>query len=98
MPRNDIMQCLSSGRRSSVAMWKKDYKSRVILVCAHRNKKRRDGQVLELRRPQVFDDYEYHKSSVDANNNRKDNMVSFHDVMKTYRWEVRFLSFVLGIA
>ena len=25
-------------------------------------------------------------------------MVSFHDVMKTYRWEVRFLSFVFGIA
>lgn len=25
-------------------------------------------------------------------------MVSFHDVMKTYRWEVRFLSFMFGIA
>ncbi|KAI8082396.1 hypothetical protein BDF21DRAFT_262057 [Thamnidium elegans] len=36
--------------------------------------------------------------SVDANNNRRDNMVCFHDIMKTYRWEVRFLSFVFGIA
>lgn len=35
---------------------------------------------------------------MDANNNRRDNMISFHDVMKTYRWEVRFLSFVFGIA
>lgn len=25
-------------------------------------------------------------------------MISFHDVIKTYRWEVRFLSFVFGIA
>ncbi|KAG2229667.1 hypothetical protein INT48_008899, partial [Thamnidium elegans] len=25
-------------------------------------------------------------------------MISFHDVLKTYRWEVRFLSFVFGIA
>ncbi|KAI8076930.1 hypothetical protein BDF21DRAFT_453112 [Thamnidium elegans] len=51
-----------------------------------------------LRRPQVFEDYESQKSSVDANNNRRDNMVSFHDIIKTYRWEVRFLSFVFGIA
>lgn len=25
-------------------------------------------------------------------------MISFHDVMKAYRWDVRFLSFVFGIA
>ena len=25
-------------------------------------------------------------------------MTSFHDIIKTYRWEVRFLSFMLGIA
>ncbi|GAA5801960.1 hypothetical protein HPULCUR_007419 [Helicostylum pulchrum] len=51
----------------------------------------------ELRCPQVFEDYESQKSSVNANNNRRDNMISFHDVMKTYRWEVLFLSFVFGI-
>jgi hypothetical protein len=36
--------------------------------------------------------------SVDTNNNRRDNMLSFHDIMKTYRWENRFLSFTFGIA
>ncbi|KAG2193134.1 hypothetical protein INT47_006434 [Mucor saturninus] len=41
-----------------------------------------------LRRPQIFQDYETQKSSVDANNNRRDNMVSIHDAMKKYRWEV----------
>ncbi|KAI8090815.1 hypothetical protein BDF21DRAFT_198986 [Thamnidium elegans] len=25
-------------------------------------------------------------------------MISFHDVMSTYRWQVRFLSFLFGIA
>ncbi|KAG2211228.1 hypothetical protein INT47_006348 [Mucor saturninus] len=57
-----------------------------------------NGQSVTMTRPQVFHDYESHKSSVDANNNRRDNMISFHDIMKTYRWEVRFLSFVFGIA
>ncbi|KAK9762909.1 phosphatidylinositol-binding protein scs2 [Basidiobolus ranarum] len=43
--------------------------------------------------------YDYDRNgSVDVNNNRSDNMILFHDVMSTYRWEVRFLSFVFGIA
>lgn len=31
-------------------------------------------------------------------NNRWDNMISFHDVMQTYRWELRCLSFFLAVA
>ncbi|KAG1471349.1 hypothetical protein G6F56_002171 [Rhizopus delemar] len=58
----------------------------------------RSGNQKQIRPPQVFDDYEFHKSSVDTANNRRDNMISFHDVMKTYRWDIRFLSFTLGIA
>jgi Transposase IS4 len=57
-----------------------------------------DNQLREFRRPAVFDEYEHHKSAVDIANNRRDNMPSFHDVMKTYRWEVRCLSFFLDVA
>jgi hypothetical protein len=34
---------------------------------------------------------------VDVANNRRDNMTNFHDVMRTYRWELRCLSFFLGV-
>ncbi|CEP11427.1 hypothetical protein [Parasitella parasitica] len=36
-------------------------------------------------------------SSVDAANNLRDNMISCHDVISTERWEMRFISFLLGI-
>lgn len=72
----------------------------------------------EVPRPQVFEDYETHKSkilqtyeiiiavsiyaiflgSVDTANNRRDNLISFHDVIITERWEMRFFAFLLGIA
>ncbi|KAG2204322.1 hypothetical protein INT47_009364 [Mucor saturninus] len=55
-----------------------------------------NGQNVTMTRPQVFYDYESHKSSVDANNNRRDNIISFHDIMETYCWEDRFLRFVFG--
>ncbi|KAK9681223.1 phosphatidylinositol-binding protein scs2 [Basidiobolus ranarum] len=55
-----------------------------------------NGQVLHC--PQVFEDYESQKSSIDVNNNHSDNMILFHDVMSTYHWEARFLLFVFGIA
>lgn len=37
------------------------------------------------------------KGAVDTANNRRDNLTSFHDVMKSYRWEVRCLAFFLAI-
>lgn len=49
-------------------------------------------------RPLVFEEYEAGKGAVDTANNRRDNMPSFHDVMKTYRWEIRCLSFFFAVA
>ncbi|KAL0140909.1 hypothetical protein V8B55DRAFT_1333233, partial [Mucor lusitanicus] len=36
--------------------------------------------------------------SVDVANNRRDNLLNFHDVMCTQSWELRCLSFFLGVA
>lgn len=36
--------------------------------------------------------------AVDVANNRRDNLTSFHDVMASYRWEVRCLAFFLAVA
>ncbi|KAG2191723.1 hypothetical protein INT47_007988 [Mucor saturninus] len=97
MPRNDIIQYLRTERGSYVAMSKSGHNGHNIFTCAFKDKKAKVLNVT-MTRSQVFHDYESHKSSVDANNNRRDNMISFHDIMKTYRWEARFLSFVFGIA
>lgn len=35
--------------------------------------------------------------SVDAANNPRNNMPSYHDIISTERWEMRFSGFVLGI-
>ncbi|CAO3588748.1 unnamed protein product [Absidia cylindrospora] len=56
------------------------------------------GQKVVIDRSQVFEEYETKKSAVDIANNRRDNLDNFHDVMKSYRWEVRTLAFFLGIA
>ncbi|KAI8371600.1 uncharacterized protein BYT42DRAFT_622651 [Radiomyces spectabilis] len=44
-------------------------------------------------RPSVFDEYEKHKGAMGTANNRRDNMDSFHDTIKTQRWEMHTLSF-----
>ncbi|KAL1935212.1 hypothetical protein VTP01DRAFT_4352 [Rhizomucor pusillus] len=44
-----------------------------------------------------LDEYEEHKGAVDTANNHRDNMTSFHDVMKTYGWGMRRLAFFLSI-
>ncbi|ORZ06179.1 hypothetical protein BCR42DRAFT_443269 [Absidia repens] len=56
------------------------------------------GKMVQIQRPQVFEEYETRKSAVDIANNRRDNLNNFHDTMKSYRWEVRTLAFFLGIA
>ena len=53
---------------------------------------------VEIQRPAVFSEYEEHKSAVDIANNRRDNLRSYHDVIATERWEMRFLAFIFGIA
>jgi hypothetical protein len=35
--------------------------------------------------------------SVDTANNRRDNLTSYHDIISTERWEMRFLGYILGI-
>ncbi|OAD00941.1 hypothetical protein MUCCIDRAFT_164856 [Mucor lusitanicus CBS 277.49] len=59
-----------------------------------------DGRMHTFHRPLVFEEYEANKgAAVDTANKRRDNMPSFHDVMKTYRcWEMRCLSFFLAVA
>jgi hypothetical protein len=39
-----------------------------------------------------------HIGSVDIANNRRDYLTSYHDVISTESWEMRFLGFILGIA
>ncbi|KAL0144635.1 hypothetical protein V8B55DRAFT_1429993 [Mucor lusitanicus] len=51
----------------------------------------------EMEQPEVVHEYETHKSSVDAANNPRNNMPSYHDIISTERWEMRFSGFVLGI-
>jgi hypothetical protein len=34
---------------------------------------------------------------VDTANNRRDNLISYHDIISTERWEMGFLGFILGI-
>ncbi|KAG2194272.1 hypothetical protein INT47_009682 [Mucor saturninus] len=55
------------------------------------------GSLVAIKRPEVVDEYETHKSAVDAANNLRDNMISYHDIISTERWEMRFLGFFLGI-
>jgi hypothetical protein len=57
-----------------------------------------EGHIHSFTRPMIFEEYELNKGAVDIANNRRDNLPSFHDVMKTYRWEIRCLSFFLAIA
>ncbi|CEP19776.1 hypothetical protein [Parasitella parasitica] len=109
---SDVMRCLGSERGSFVSLAQRDEYGRVIFVCSYKDRKakalisscstttlctRKDDRSAPPR-PQVFEEYEVNKSSVDTNNNRRDDMISFHDVMKSYRWENRFLAFVFGIA
>ncbi|KAG2231650.1 hypothetical protein INT48_008244, partial [Thamnidium elegans] len=56
-----------------------------------------NSHVTVISRPDVIDEYGTHKSSVDTANNRRDNLISYHDVISTERWEMRFLGFILGI-
>lgn len=35
---------------------------------------------------------------MDISNNRRDNLTSFHDVMKSFRWEIRCLAFFFAVA
>ncbi|CEP19333.1 hypothetical protein [Parasitella parasitica] len=57
-----------------------------------------DGQMHTVTRPLVFEECEVNKGAVDTANNRRDKLPSFHDVMKSYNWEIRCLAFFLAVA
>ncbi|CEG77500.1 hypothetical protein RMATCC62417_12240 [Rhizopus microsporus] len=56
-----------------------------------------DGNLVTIKRLEVVDEYERHKSSVDAANNLRDNLTSYHDIISTERWEMHFFGFFLGL-
>ncbi|ORX92148.1 hypothetical protein K493DRAFT_303558 [Basidiobolus meristosporus CBS 931.73] len=45
------------------------------------------GEVITIQQPEVVEEYETHKN----------NLTSYHDVISTERWEMRFYGFILGI-
>lgn len=58
-----------------------------------------DGQQLRIiQRPKVMEEYGKFKGAVDIANNRRDKLPSYHDVIRTERWEMRCLAFFLACA
>ncbi|PHZ09580.1 uncharacterized protein RHIMIDRAFT_294402 [Rhizopus microsporus ATCC 52813] len=55
------------------------------------------SNLVTIKHPEVIDGFERHKSSVDAANNLRDNLTSYHDIISTERWEMRFFSFFLSL-
>ncbi|KAJ8651861.1 hypothetical protein O0I10_012554 [Lichtheimia ornata] len=49
-------------------------------------------------RAAVFDEYGNSFGAIDANNNVRDNMTSYHDVMRTHKWEHRSFAFFWALA
>ncbi|CEG76419.1 hypothetical protein RMATCC62417_11316 [Rhizopus microsporus] len=56
-----------------------------------------DGNLVTVKRPEVVGEYERHKSSVGAANNLRNNLASYHDIISTEGWEMRFFGFFLGL-
>jgi hypothetical protein len=88
-----------------------------IIIIGERRFRDDSDRIVTIKRPEVFEEYETHKSkkqmchisfsnyliiihigSVDISNNRRDYLTSYHDVISTESWEMRFLGFILGIA
>ena len=93
----DLTKCALRDRRPQV----------VISTCStttigsevtHVVKEGRTSRYATFHRPTVLDDYHHGKGAVDINNNNCDNMTSFHDVMRTHRWEMRATAFFLALA
>ncbi|SAM00611.1 hypothetical protein [Absidia glauca] len=106
MPAADIVQALEPGNGSKVFM-RSTVPGEYLFVGAFRDLKVKalvstcgtttDGNVRRFWDPNGQAWVEVVRS-VDTSNNRRDNMIIFHDVMRTYRWELRCLSFFLGVA
>jgi Transposase IS4 len=61
-----------------------------------KDKKGRSSDVTFVR-PVVFDDYSKGRNAVDAANNLRDNMTSYHDVLRGDSWLHRVFAFYLGV-
>ncbi|CAG8647923.1 4774_t:CDS:2, partial [Dentiscutata heterogama] len=61
-------------------------------------KERNNSSLVKFTRPKIFSEYSASKGAVDINNQIRDNMTSFHDVMRGSDWEIRVLAFLLRIA
>ncbi|KAG2194116.1 hypothetical protein INT47_003059 [Mucor saturninus] len=101
MPTTDIVQSLGPEYSSSLFM-KLTVPGEHLFVGAFRDLKkgyqrRKKELMIELYLYISSITTETNKSSVDTSNNRRDNLINFHDVMRTYRWELRCLSFFLGV-
>ncbi|CAG8686282.1 16696_t:CDS:2, partial [Dentiscutata heterogama] len=70
---------------------KSDEVKRVVKECTN-------SSVVKFTRPKVFYEYSCSKGAVDINNQVRDNMTSFHDVMRESSWEMRVYAFLLGVA
>ncbi|CAG8597486.1 5246_t:CDS:2, partial [Scutellospora calospora] len=56
------------------------------------------SEVVKFTRPKVFYEYSQAKGAVDINNQVRDNMTSFHDIMRGSSWQMQIFSFLLGVA
>ncbi|RCH95066.1 hypothetical protein CU097_013024 [Rhizopus azygosporus] len=56
-----------------------------------------DGSLVTIKRPEVVDEYERHKNSVDTANNLRDNLTFYHDIISAERWKMHFFGFYLGL-
>jgi Transposase IS4 len=48
-------------------------------------------------RPVVFDDFSRGRNAVDAHNNLRDNMISYHDILRGDSWLHRVFAFYLSV-
>ncbi|CAG8637283.1 24092_t:CDS:2, partial [Gigaspora rosea] len=55
-------------------------------------KERNNSSLVKFARPKIFSEYSSSKGAI------RDNMTSFHDVMRGLNWEMHVLAFLLGIA
>ncbi|CAG8682303.1 14346_t:CDS:2, partial [Dentiscutata heterogama] len=57
-----------------------------------------NSSLVKFTRPKIFYEYSCFKGAVDINNQVRDNMTSFHNVMRGSSWQLRVYAFLLGIA
>ncbi|SAM03017.1 hypothetical protein [Absidia glauca] len=97
MPAADIVQALGPGYGSKVFM-KSTVAGEHLLCCATT-----DGNIRRFWDPNGKEWVLVQRCLTNTSPTkvlltyRRDNMINFHDVMRTYRWELRCLSFFLGV-